>query len=82
MTLPDDLEYQTGFGNEHETEALPGALPKACFSPQKVAYGLYCEQFSTTAFTAPKHQNRRTWTYRIHPSAVQETTSPGITTRC
>ncbi|WP_252180345.1 homogentisate 1,2-dioxygenase [Endozoicomonas sp. 4G] len=71
MTLPDDLEYQTGFGNEHETEALPGALPKACFSPQKVAYGLYCEQFSTTAFTAPKHQNRRTWTYRIHPSAVQ-----------
>ncbi|WP_257255625.1 MULTISPECIES: homogentisate 1,2-dioxygenase [unclassified Endozoicomonas] len=71
MTLPDDLEYLTGFGNEHETEALPDALPKACFNPQKVAYGLYCEQFSATAFTAPKHQNRRTWTYRIRPSAVQ-----------
>ena len=32
----DNLSYLTGFNNEHETEALPGALPKGKFSPQKV----------------------------------------------
>ena len=61
----------TGFGNEFETEALPGALPIGQFSPQKVKYDLYAEQFSTTAFTAPRSDNRRTWMYRIRPSVVQ-----------
>ncbi|NIB41042.1 homogentisate 1,2-dioxygenase [Pseudomaricurvus alkylphenolicus] len=65
---PKELQYLNGFGNEHETEALEGALPVGQFSPQKVNYGLYAEQFSSTAFTAPRHQNRRTWTYRIRPS--------------
>lgn len=64
----DSLKYLNGFGNEHETEALEGALPKGQFSPQKVKYGLYAEQFNSTAFTAPRHQNRRSWTYRIRPS--------------
>lgn len=64
----DSLKYLNGFGNEHETEALDGALPKGQFSPQKVNYGLYAEQFNSTAFTAPRHQNRRSWTYRIRPS--------------
>lgn len=70
------LAYLTGFGNEHETEALEGALPSGCFSPQKAPYGLYAEQFSSTAFTAPRHQNRRTWTYRIRPSVAQGDFSP------
>lgn len=61
----------TGFGNEFETEALPGALPVGQFTPQKVKYDLYAEQFSTTAFTAPRADNRRTWMYRIRPSVVQ-----------
>ncbi len=61
--------YQSGFGNEFATEALPGALPKGRNSPQKVAYGLYAEQFSGTAFTAPRDNNLRTWCYRIRPSA-------------
>ncbi|TMP54282.1 homogentisate 1,2-dioxygenase [Pseudoalteromonas sp. S1612] len=65
------LNYMTGFGNEFETEALPGALPIGQFSPQKVKYDLYAEQFSTTAFTAPRSDNRRTWMYRIRPSVVQ-----------
>lgn len=65
------FEYMTGFGNEHETEALPEALPVGRFSPQKVNYGLYAEQFNTTAFTAPRAQNRRTWFYRIRPSVIQ-----------
>ncbi|MED5531947.1 MAG: homogentisate 1,2-dioxygenase [Pseudomonadota bacterium] len=57
-----------GFGNDFETEALPGALPQGRNSPQKCNYGLYGEQLSGTAFTAPGHQNERTWCYRIRPS--------------
>ena len=50
-------QYQSGFGNEFATEALPGALPKGRNSPQQVPYGLYAEQFSGTAFTAPRDHN-------------------------
>ena len=64
------LEYLSGFGNEHATEALPGALPVGRNSPQRVAYGLYAEQLSGTAFTAPRHANRRSWLYRIRPAAM------------
>jgi homogentisate 1,2-dioxygenase len=60
--------YMPGFGNDFETEALPGALPDGRNSPQKCNYGLYGEQLSGTAFTAPAHQNERTWCYRIRPS--------------
>ena len=60
-----------GFGNEHESEALPDALPRGRFSPQRPAYGLYAEQLSTTAFTVPRATNRRTWFYRIRPSVLQ-----------
>ncbi|TFL18508.1 homogentisate 1,2-dioxygenase [Jannaschia formosa] len=60
--------YMPGFGNDFESEALPGALPQGMNSPQKVEYGLYGEQLSGTAFTAPGHRNERTWCYRIRPS--------------
>jgi homogentisate 1,2-dioxygenase len=60
--------YMPGFGNDFETEALPDALPQGMNSPQKCNYGLYGEQLSGTAFTAPSHQNERTWCYRIRPS--------------
>lgn len=66
------LEYMTGFGNEFETEALPGALPRGRFSPQKCSYKLYAEQFSSTAFTAPRAKNRRTWMYRLWPSVAMD----------
>ncbi|MEO8486208.1 MAG: homogentisate 1,2-dioxygenase [Betaproteobacteria bacterium] len=62
----------TGFGNEHATEALPGALPIGQNSPQRCPYGLYAEQLSGTAFTAARHAIRRTWTYRIRPGVVHE----------
>jgi len=62
------LQYQSGFGNQFATEALPGALP-AHNSPQRCPYGLYAEQLSGTAFTAPRQANRRTWLYRIRPAA-------------
>jgi homogentisate 1,2-dioxygenase len=64
-TLPG---YMPGFGNDFETEALAGALPRGQNSPQKVNFGLYAEQLSGTAFTAPRGQNERTWCYRILPS--------------
>ena len=60
--------YMPGFGNDFETEALPGALPQGMNSPQKCEYGLYAEQLSGTAFTAPRGQNERTWCYRVRPS--------------
>ena len=60
--------YQPGFGNDFETEALPGALPQGRNSPQRPAYGLYAEQLSGTAFTAPRGHNERTWCYRLRPS--------------
>jgi homogentisate 1,2-dioxygenase len=60
--------YMPGFGNDFETEALPDALPRGQNSPQKCNYGLYAEQLSGTAFTAPRGQNERSWCYRIRPS--------------
>ena len=68
--------YQSGFANEFATEALPGALPQGRNSPQQVAYGLYAEQLSGTAFTAPRGHNRRSWLYRIRPAAVHQPFTP------
>ena len=71
-----ELKYQSGFGNEFETEALAGTLPVGRNSPQRVAHGLYAEQLSGTAFTAPRHANRRSWLYRIRPAAVHGAFEP------
>jgi homogentisate 1,2-dioxygenase len=68
----ETLKYQTGFGNEFATEAVEGALPVGQNSPQKAPLGLYAEQFSGTAFTAPRVHNKRTWTYRIRPSVLHK----------
>jgi homogentisate 1,2-dioxygenase len=68
--IASDTAYLSGFGNEFATEALPGALPRHRNSPQRVAYGLYAEQISGTAFTAPRAHNRRSWLYRIRPAAM------------
>jgi homogentisate 1,2-dioxygenase len=64
--------YLSGFGNEFATEALPGALPPHQNSPQRAAHGLYAEQLSGTAFTAPRSHNRRSWLYRIRPGAMHQ----------
>jgi len=74
LAAPDvpALSYQTGFGNEFATEALPGALPVGQNSPQRAPYGLYAEQMSGTAFTAPRGANRRSWLYRIRPAAMHQ----------
>ncbi|MFJ6607475.1 homogentisate 1,2-dioxygenase [Streptomyces lydicus] len=66
----EGLAYATGFGNEHSSEAVPGALPVGRNSPQRAPLGLYAEQLSGSAFTEPRASNRRSWLYRIRPSAA------------
>ncbi len=59
----------SGFGNHFATEAVAGALPVGRNSPQQPPFGLYPEQLSGTAFTAPRTENRRSWLYRLRPTA-------------
>jgi homogentisate 1,2-dioxygenase len=70
------VTYQSGFGNEFATEAVPGALPQGQNSPQKAPFGLYTEQISGTPFTAPRGVNRRSWLYRIRPSVAHSPFQP------
>jgi len=67
--MTDALHYMTGFGGHFESEAVAGALPKGRNSPQRPAFGLYAEQLSGSSFTAPRHENRRSWLYRMRPTA-------------
>ena len=67
--MADELRYQSGWGNEFAAESLSGALPAGRNSPQRCPYGLYAEQLSGTAFTAPRADNRRSWLYRVRPAA-------------
>lgn len=67
-----DRRYQSGFGNEYATEAVAGALPQGRNSPQLAPLDLYPELISGTAFTAPRHENRRSWMYRRQPSVLVE----------
>src|SRR6185295_192084 len=64
------LKYLSGFGNELASEAIPGTLPQGQNAPQTPPRGLYTEQLSGSPFTAPRAQNRRSWLYRIRPSAM------------
>jgi homogentisate 1,2-dioxygenase len=59
----------TGFGGHFETEAVEGALPKGRNSPQRPPFGLYAEQLSGSSFTSTRHENRRSWLYRMRPTA-------------
>ncbi|SMF20633.1 homogentisate 1,2-dioxygenase [Pseudobacteriovorax antillogorgiicola] len=74
--MTQDYQYIQGFGNHISTEALPGALPYGKNSPQKPPYGLIPELLSGTAFTARRHENLRTWLYRIRPSVLQGAFAP------
>jgi homogentisate 1,2-dioxygenase len=67
--MADELQYMTGFGGHFESEAVSGALPKGRNSPQRPPYGLYTEQLSGSSFTSPRHENRRSWLYRMRPTA-------------
>ncbi|PWN53311.1 putative homogentisate 1,2-dioxygenase [Violaceomyces palustris] len=71
-----DFKYNNGFGNHFESEAIPQTLPSRGNAPQKVARGLYAEQISGTAFTAPRSKNQRSWLYRIRPSVNHQPFKP------
>jgi homogentisate 1,2-dioxygenase len=71
-----DPLYQPGFGNQFVSEAVPGALPQGRNSPQRAPLGLYAELISGSAFTAPRHQNQRSWVYRRQPSVVSGAHAP------
>lgn len=64
------LDYLSGFANHFETEAEANTLPVGRNSPQKVNHGLYAEQLSGSSFVAPRHENLRSWLYRIKPSVL------------
>nr|XP_031844094.1 homogentisate 1,2-dioxygenase isoform X1 [Nomia melanderi] len=70
--MRDEFKYLSGFDCEFasEDERCPGALPVGRNNPQRCPYGLYAEQLSGTAFTAPRSRNKRSWFYRIRPSVV------------
>ncbi|XP_075234479.1 homogentisate 1,2-dioxygenase [Lycorma delicatula] len=72
--MSSKLKYLSGFGNEFSSEdpRCPGALPQGQNNPQQCPYGLYAEQLSGTAFTAPRSENKRSWLYRIRPSVIHE----------
>jgi homogentisate 1,2-dioxygenase len=70
MTDTGSLTYQIGFGNELESEAEPGILPRGRNSPQRPAQGLVSELISGTTFTAPRSLNRRTYVFRAMPSVI------------
>ncbi|KAL6865680.1 hypothetical protein ACO1O0_001775 [Amphichorda felina] len=72
----EKYRYQNGFDSHLESEAIAGALPVGQNSPQKPPYGLYAEKLSGTAFTAPRHQNKQTWLYRILPSCAHPPYQP------
>jgi homogentisate 1,2-dioxygenase len=75
-TTPTETHLLTGFGNEFQSEAVPGALPVGRNSPQRAPLGLYAEVISGSAFTAPRAENRRTWMYRRQPSVVSGAYEP------
>lgn len=68
--MTDAHPMLSGFGNHFSSEAIKGALPLGCNSPQRPPLGLYAEQLSGTAFTVSRAEARRTWLYRIRPSAL------------
>lgn len=74
--MKQELEYQSGLGNYFESESVSGALPKDQNSPRSCPLGLYAEQLSGSAFTVARHENRRTWFYRIRPSVVHGNFKP------
>ena len=69
VSTADSEAMMTGFGNHFATEVVEGVLPVGRNSPQRPAFGLYTEQLSGSAFTAPRAENRRSWLYRLRPTA-------------
>ncbi|RDL37281.1 putative homogentisate 1,2-dioxygenase [Venustampulla echinocandica] len=68
----DPYEYQAGFGNHFESEAIPGTIPQGQNNPRCVRFGLYTEQMTGSAFVAPRASNKNSWLYRVRPAVAHE----------
>ncbi|KAH0364096.1 homogentisate 1,2-dioxygenase-like protein, partial [Aureobasidium melanogenum] len=68
----DPYEYQAGFNNHFESEAVPGTIPRGQNSPRCVRFGLYAEQMTASAFVAPRHLNKNAWLYRSRPAVAHQ----------
>ncbi|HWU44800.1 MAG TPA: homogentisate 1,2-dioxygenase, partial [Bdellovibrio sp.] len=71
-----ETQYLSGFGNHFSSEARPNTLPQEQNSPQVAPKGLYPEQLSGTAFTAPRAHNLYAWLYRLRPSVMHKAFHP------
>ncbi|KAL8396531.1 hypothetical protein RB594_009950 [Gaeumannomyces avenae] len=67
----DPYRYQVGFGNRFVSEAIPGTLPRACNTPQKVKYNLYAEQLNGSTVATARATIQHVWMYRIYPAVAQ-----------
>lgn len=67
----DPYEYLSGFNNHHESEAVPGTIPRGQNNPRVVRFGLYAEQMSDS-FGASRQANRNSWLYRSRPAVAHQ----------
>ncbi|KAK2020779.1 Homogentisate 1,2-dioxygenase [Colletotrichum zoysiae] len=67
----DPYEYLSGFNNHHESEAIPGTVPRGQNSPRCVRFGLYAEQL-TDSFGASRQATRNAWLYRARPAVAHQ----------
>jgi len=65
---PASVATQPGFGGTHDSEALPGALPRTQNAPRLCPYGLIPELVNGTPFTVRNLENSRVWLYRVRAS--------------
>jgi homogentisate 1,2-dioxygenase len=68
LRAPTAIDTQPGLGSLHESEALPGALPRRQNAPRPAPYGLYPEYLNGTPFTVRSAEASRVWMYRVRPS--------------
>ncbi|KAK9382864.1 homogentisate 1,2-dioxygenase-like protein [Kockiozyma suomiensis] len=64
----DPYKYLSGMPGEHESEAIPGTLPRGQNSPRQVRFGLYAEQLTGSAFVSPRSAHKSSWVYRMRPA--------------
>lgn len=65
---PDKTIGASGFGGAHESEVLPGAVPRTQNAPRLSPYGLVPELVNGMPFTVKNVENSRIWLYRVRAS--------------
>ena len=65
----------------HESEALPGALPRRQNAPRRGPFGLYPELLNGTPFTVRSAENSRVWMYRVRAVVLARRVRPAARRR-